>query len=150
MSLESQLGALKPGALPPARYLTVPRNMTVRAALERMREQVLEVLVIVEGQTPTGVLSAAAVREKVLGQPAAWEQSVETVAEAVDCLTPQTPLKEALTRLEGQPFLPLVEDGRVVNVLSRAGVLRHLNDALGTLHFNAAPGLERSLVKGAR
>lgn len=140
MSLESQLGALKLGALPPARYVTAPRSMIVREALERMRDQKLEVLVILEGDKPTGVLTAAAVRDKVLGQPAAWEQPVDTVAEPVDELTPTTPLKEALQRLEAHPFLPLVEGGQVVNVLSRPGVLRHLNETLGTLHFNAAPG----------
>lgn len=143
MSLESQLGALKLGALPPARYVTAPRSMTVRAALERMRDQKLEVLVILEGDAPTGVLTAAAVRDKVLGQPAAWEQPVDTVADAVDALTPSTPLQEALRRLDAQPFLPLVENGKIVNVLSQAGVLRHLNETLGTLHFNAAPGREQ-------
>lgn len=140
MSLESQLGALKLGALPPARYVTAPRSMLVREAIERMRDQKLEVLVILEGDAPTGVLTAAAVRDKVLGQPNAWEQPVDAVAEKVEPLTSSTPLKEALSRLETQPFLPLVENGKVANVLSRAGVLRHLNDTLGTLHFNEAPG----------
>ncbi len=143
MSLESQLGALKLGALPPARYVTAPRSMLVREALERMRDQKLEVLVILEGDAPTGVLTAAAVRDKVLGQPNAWEQPVDAVAEKVEPLTSSTPLKEALSRLETQPFLPLVENGKVANVLSRAGVLRHLNDTLGTLHFNEAPGASR-------
>lgn len=149
MSLESQLGATKLGTLPSARYVTAPRSLNVRDALERMREQKLEVLVILEGETPVSILTAAAVRSKVLGQPSSWEQPVDAVSEKVDPLSPTTPLKDVLQRLEAQPFLPVVDGGRLVNVLSRASVLRHLNEELATLHFNAAPGTERPLVKGA-
>jgi citrate synthase len=105
--------------------VTVTADETVAAAAERMREQGVGSVVVVEGDRAVGILT-----ERDLVRLAAAGTEATTVADWMtpdpDSVAPDVEVADAFASLaeHGYRHIPVVDDGRVVGVVSMRDLMR--------------------------
>ncbi len=107
--------------------LSIPAEATVHAALERMAEHDVGVLVVLDGDKPAGVFSERDLARKVelRGRTARDTAVREVMTPEVLYVTPEHTLDRcmALMKADRVRHLVVVEDNRVVGVVSARDIL---------------------------
>lgn len=120
--------------------LSIPADATVHAALERMAEHDVGVLVVLDGDKPVGIFSERDLARKVelRGRTAKGTPVRDVMTPEVLYVTPEHTLDRcmALMRKDRVRHLAVAEDGKVVGVVSARDILvdavaadeRHIRD----------------------
>ena len=127
---------------------TIERNLDLESARELMRVHRVRHLVVVEAQTPVGILSD----HEMGGALDRFEPAVGTAADRMIrrpvTATPQTTVREAANMLRGHRIgaLPIVENGKLCGIVTVTDLL----DLLGRGAVAPSPGKRRVTLSKRR
>ncbi|WP_135450810.1 DUF294 nucleotidyltransferase-like domain-containing protein [Tabrizicola caldifontis] len=124
---EADISTRKVGDLIARAPISVPPETTIRAAAERMRAAHISCLAITEGEQLVGIITARDFVNKVLAEgldPAAPVSAV--MARDPMVLTPDSLGSDVLNRMLEHRIghLPVVEDGRLVGMITQTDLVR--------------------------
>ena len=114
------------GALMSGPPITATTDETVSAAAARMRERKVGAVVVAEGDRPVGILTERdLIRVAAEGVDAASATVGDWMTPDPDTVGPEEPVSKAFHALSerGYRHFPVVEDGRLVGVVTRVDVL---------------------------
>src|SRR3990167_3776195 len=125
------------------KLVQAPPSITIKEAIELMRENKSGYIVIAENKKVVGIFTETDIVRKILGCDVNWDSPVrEFMTKDPAILTPQDSVGTAISTM-GQHRLyhiPLVdESGRLVNVLSVRTLIRFLAEFYPTEVYNLPP-----------
>ena len=116
---------------------------TVRAVLERMRDEACPIAVLTESDAIVGVIEGQTVLANVLGQPAKWTEpavSVSVHAPILSAVSSAVGLSKLLA--DHAVVIAVDSENKPIKVVTRASWMRFLNVSLNTAVFQPSPHLE--------
>jgi citrate synthase len=131
--------------------VTVAPSELIAQASERMRDAGVGSVVVVDGDRPIGILTERdLVRFAAAGADAAGSKVSEWMTGEPDCVAPSLDAADALRSLgeRGYRHIPVVEDGRLVGVVSMRDLMRiaQIQPVIHPSAIEAPPGLEGVIV----
>jgi acetoin utilization protein AcuB len=120
--------------------VSVPREMGVAAARERLRTEEIDHLVVVDGGRVVGVVAGRDILRATDDAPLA-----EVMSRRVATVSPEATLRRAAGVMRGRAVgcLPVVDEGRLVGIVTTSDLLTAL--AKGEIH--AAPPAGRVILR---
>ena len=115
--------------------VTVAGGASARQAYEIMRDRRIRHLPVVESGRLIGILSDRDLRPILLSPGLAGATVAELMSEAPTTVTPEAPVEDAASLLVVRKIgcLPVVEDGRLVGIVTETDLLAVLVELLGLL-----------------
>ena len=131
--------------------VTASTSETIAAASTRMRDTTVGSVVVVDGQRPIGILTERdLVRFAASGADAGATKVSEWMTEDPDTVAPSAGVQDAFASLasHGYRHIPVVDDGRLVGVVSLRDLLRvaSIQPVVHPGQIEAPPGLEGVIV----
>lgn len=131
-------------------FLEIPPEITIRACVERMRDEGCSVALISQPETAEaahlvlGAIDASVIQALVLGQPACWDQPAGSLARKIAVLPEGVGPEQVAAELGAAAALVVVLDagGKARRVFNRSGWLSYLNITRLTAVFNPVPTSE--------
>lgn len=115
--------------------LTITSDASVGEAVRRLADRNVGAIVVVDGQTAVGVLSERDVVRQLAVHPEVLELTVgEVMTSPVDTCGPGATIDELMHLMTERRFrhVPVVDDGRLVGIVSIGDVVKHRIDELAT------------------
>jgi len=125
-------------------FFIADSEQTIRAVVERMRDDACPIAVLLENEKILGVIDGGAVISQVAGQPGRWSEPARTIAASVPVVVLASCV-ETLRRHLRKPARTVVVingSGLPIKVITQASWLRFLNSAVNTAIFQAYPHLD--------
>jgi len=127
--------------------LTIDANKTVIEAAALMSQNDVGDLVIMENNTPVGIITERDFVRRVLAEGKSADTRVSKVMSTpLRVIDPEAPIKEAARRMVNKRIrrLPVIKDNKLVGIITAADFARHLSkktltddilEAIGRTHY---------------
>ena len=134
--------------------VTIDAEKTVVEAAVLMSEKDIGDLVVMEGNTPVGIITERDIVRRVLAERKPVSTKVSKVMTTpLKVIDPDAPIKEAARRMVNRKIrrLPVIKDNKLVGILTAADFARHLSkktltddilEAMGRRHYPVPEGFE--------
>jgi CBS domain-containing protein len=107
---------------------TIERSATVAEAVRQMNEKGIGALLVTDGERPIGIFTERDVLRRVVdaGRAPALTRVAEVMTSDPVTITPDRHVEEAMAIMTSRRFrhLPVIENGRVVGIISIGDLLR--------------------------
>ena len=110
--------------------VTIDSNKTVAEAAVLMSENDIGDLVIMENNTPVGIVTERDFVRRVLAEKKPLSTKVsEVMTTPLKVIDPEAPIKEAARRMVNRKIrrLPVIKDNKLVGILTAADFAKHLS-----------------------
>ncbi len=107
--------------------ITVTKDETLKEAAVKMRKHRVGSLVVVEGETPIGIITERDIVYKLVAEGKSFETKVgEIMSRDLKTITKDKTLKEAakIMAAHGIRRLPVVEKGKLVGIITMDDIMR--------------------------
>jgi len=135
--------------------ITIDSNRTVAEAAVLMSEKDIGDLVVMDGDSPVGIVTERDFVRRVLAKQKSAETAItEVMTSPLLVIDPEAPIKEAAQQMvrSGIRRLPVIKDNKLVGIITAADFARHLGkktltddilEAMGRRHYPVPEGLGR-------
>ena len=135
--------------------VTVDANKTVVEAAVLMSEKDIGDLVVIDGNTPVGIITERDFVRRVLAEGKSVDSKVsEIMSHPLKVIDPDAPIKEAARRMVNKRIrrLPVIKDNKLVGIITAADFARHLSkktltddilEAMGRSHYPVPEAFEK-------
>ena len=135
--------------------VTIDADKTVIEAAALMSQNDVGDLVIMEGNTPVGIITERDFVRRVLAEGKSVDTKVsEVMTSPLKVIDSEAPIKEAARRMvkKGIRRLPVIKDNKLVGILTAADFARHLSkntltddilEAMGRRHYPVPEAFEK-------
>jgi CBS domain-containing protein len=135
--------------------VTINADKTVAEAAVLMSQNDVGDLVIMEGNTPVGIVTERDFVRRVLAEGKSVKTKIsEVMTSPLRVIDPEAPIKEAARRMvnKGIRRLPVIKDNKLVGILTAADFARHLGkktltddilEAMGRSHYPTPEAFEK-------
>ena len=135
--------------------VTIDAEKTVVEAAVLMSEKDIGDLVVMEGNTPVGIITERDIVRRVLAERKPVSTKVSKVMTTpLKVIDPDAPIKEAARRMVNRKIrrLPVIKDNKLVGILTAADFARHLSkktltddilEAMGRTHYPVPEAFEK-------
>jgi CBS domain-containing protein len=135
--------------------VTVDTNKTVVEAAVLMSEKDIGDLIVMEGNTPVGIITERDFVRRVLAEGKSTDSKVsEVMTSPLKVIDPDAPIKEAARRMVNKRIrrLPVIKDNKLVGIITAADFARHLSkktltddilEAIGRSHYPIPEAFEK-------
>ncbi len=135
--------------------VTIDADKTVVEAAVLMSENDIGDLVVVEKNTPVGIVTERDFVRRVLAERKSVNTKVsEVMTTPLKVIDPDAPIKEAARRMVNRKIrrLPVIKDNKLVGILTAADFAKHLSkktltddilEAMGRSHYPVPEAFER-------
>jgi CBS domain-containing protein len=110
--------------------VTIESNKTVAEAAFLMSENDIGDLVVMENNTPVGIVTERDFVRRVLAEKKPVSTKIsEVMTTPLKVIDPEAPIKEAARRMVNRKIrrLPVIKDNKLVGILTAADFARHLS-----------------------
>ena len=133
--------------------ITIDSNRTVAEAAVLMSEKDIGDLVVMDGDSPVGIVTERDFVRRVLAKQKSAETAItEVMTSPLLVIDPEAPIKEAAQQMvrSGIRRLPVIKDNKLVGIITAADFARHLGkktltddilEAMGRRHYPVPEGL---------
>jgi signal-transduction protein with cAMP-binding, CBS, and nucleotidyltransferase domain len=130
MSLKEELQAEQVGHLDLSKFTRVECGTTIRAALDKMRQEKYQVCLVTANGWLAGIFTERDLLRKVMPAPETLDEPIDNVmTHEPITVTPETPAAEALWLMDDHQFrnLPVVaQDGALIGNMTYATIINYL------------------------
>ena len=135
--------------------VTIDVNKTVVEAAALMSENDIGDLIVMEDNTPVGIVTERDFVRRVLAEGKSTESKVsEVMTRPLKVIDPDAPIKEAARRMVNKRIrrLPVIKDNKLVGIITAADFARHLSkktltddilEAMGRSHYPVPEAFEK-------
>jgi CBS domain-containing protein len=135
--------------------VTIDANKTVVEAAALMSEKDIGDLIVMEGNTPVGIVTERDFVRRVLAEGKSANSKVsEVMTSPLKVIDPEAPIKEAARRMVNKRIrrLPVIKDNKLVGLITVADFARHLSkktltddilEAMGRSHYPVPEEFEK-------
>jgi CBS domain-containing protein len=135
--------------------VTVDANKTVVEAAVLMSEKDIGDLVVIDGNTPIGIVTERDFVRRILAEGKSADSKVsEVMTSPLRVIDPDATIKEAARRMvnKGIRRLPVIKDNKLVGIITTADFARHLSkktltddilEAMGRSHYPVPESFEK-------
>jgi CBS domain-containing protein len=135
--------------------VTIDANKTVIEAAALMSQNDVGDLVVMEGDTPVGIITERDFVRRVVAERKSVDTKVsEVMTQPLKVIDPDAPIKEAAGRMvkKGIRRLPVIKDNKLVGILTAADFARYLSkntltddilEAMGRRHYPVPEAFEK-------
>jgi CBS domain-containing protein len=135
--------------------VTIDANKTVVEAAVLMSENDIGDLVVMERNTPVGIVTERDFVRRVLAERKPVDTKVcEVMTTPLKVIDPEAPIKEAARRMVNKKIrrLPVIKDNKLVGILTAADFAKHLSkktltddilEAMGRSHYPVPEAFEK-------
>lgn len=148
MGLEQDLQREQVSHLDLSNFTSVESGTTIRATVEKMRAENTHCAIIVsQDNMMTGIFTDRDILQKVVDQPAIWDQSIdEVMTSSPKAVNLNDPADAALAMMDHEHFrnVPVVDKkGIVVGNLTHYAIIKYLADRFPESVYNLPPDPDR-------
>jgi CBS domain-containing protein len=127
--------------------ITIDANKTVIEAAALMSQNDVGDLVVMDGNTPVGIITERDFVRRILAEGKSADTKVsEVMTSPLKVIDPEAPIKEAARRMVNKRIrrLPVIKDNKLVGIITTADFARHLSkktlsedilEAMGRSHY---------------
>jgi CBS domain-containing protein len=127
--------------------VTIDANKTVVEAAVLMSENDIGDLIVMDNNTPVGIITERDFVRRVLAEGKSTESKVsEVMTRPLKVIDPDAPIKEAARRMVNKRIrrLPVIKDNKLVGIITAADFAKHLSkktltddilEAMGRSHY---------------
>ena len=135
--------------------VTIDVNKTVVEAAALMSENDIGDLIVMEDNTPVGIVTERDFVRRVLAEGKSTESKVsEVMTRPLKVIDPDAPIKEAARRMVNKRIrrLPVIKDNKLVGIITAADFAKHLSkktltddilEAMGRSHYPVPEAFEK-------
>jgi CBS domain-containing protein len=135
--------------------VTIDANKTVFEAAVLMSEKDIGDLIVMEDNTPVGIVTERDFVRRVLAEGKSTDSKVsEVMTRPLKVIDPEAPIKEAARRMVNKRIrrLPVIKDNKLVGIITAADFARHLSkktltddilEAMGRSHYPVPEAFEK-------
>jgi CBS domain-containing protein len=135
--------------------VTIDVNKTVVEAAALMSENDIGDLIVMDGNTPVGIVTERDFVRRVLAEGKSTESKVyEVMTRPLKVIDPDAPIKEAARRMVNKRIrrLPVIKDNKLVGIITAADFAKHLSkktltddilEAMGRSHYPVPEEFEK-------
>jgi CBS domain-containing protein len=135
--------------------VTVDANKTVFEAAVLMSEKDIGDLIVMDDNTPVGIVTERDFVRRVLAEGKSADSKVsEVMTSPLKVIDPEAPIKEAARRMVNRRIrrLPVIKDNQLVGIITTADFARHLSkktltddilEAMGRSHYPVPEAFEK-------
>ena len=135
--------------------VTIDANKTVVEAAALMSEKDIGDLIVMDDNTPVGIVTERDFVRRVLAEGKSVDSKVsEVMTRSLKVIDPDAPIKEAARRMvnKGIRRLPVIKDNKLVGIITAADFARHLSkktltddilEAMGRSHYPIPEAFEK-------
>ncbi len=135
--------------------VTIDSDKTVVEAALLMSQHDIGDLVVMENNTPVGIVTERDLVRRVLAeQKSAGTKVSEVMTSPLKVIDPEAPIKEAARRMVNKKIrrLPVIKDNKLVGILTAADFAKHLSkktlsddilEAMGRSHYPVPDAFEK-------
>ena len=135
--------------------VTIDVNKTVAEAAALMSEKDIGDLIVMDGDTPVGIVTERDFVRRVLAEGKSRQSKVsEVMTSPLKVIDPEAPIKEAARRMVNKRIrrLPVIKDNKLVGIITAADFARHLGkntlsddilEAMGRRHYPVPDAFEK-------
>ena len=135
--------------------VTIDVNKTVVEAAALMSENDIGDLIVMEDNTPVGIVTERDFVRRVLAEGKSTESKVsEVMTRPLKVIDPDAPIKEAARRMVNKRIrrLPVIKDNKLVGIITAADFAKHLSkktltddilEAMGRSHYPVPEEFEK-------
>src|SRR5665647_957967 len=135
--------------------VTIDANKTVVEAAALMSENDIGDLIVMDDNTPVGIVTERDFVRRVLAEGKSTESKVsEVMTRPLKVIDPDAPIKEAARRMVNKRIrrLPVIKDNKLVGIITAADFARHLSkktltddilEAMGRSHYPVPEEFEK-------
>ena len=116
-------------------FVTVDGETTLKAAVEKMRDQRCNVAAVIQEGTLVGVIDSNTVTQTILDSPEAgdsWSRTCSVCCNKVQHVAPNQSVSDVAKQLGQAPWIAVIEGNHISSLVSRAALVRSLNSLLNT------------------
>ena len=133
--------------------ITIDSNKTVAEAAALMSEKGIGDLIVMDGDTPIGIVTERDFVRRVLAKQKSADTAIsEVMTSPLMVIDPEAPIKEAAQRMVSSDIrrLPVIKDNKLVGIITAADFAKHLSkktltddilEAMGRRHYPVPEGL---------
>ena len=135
--------------------VTIDANKTVVEAAALMSEKDIGDLIVMDDNTPVGIVTERDFVRRVLAEGKSTDSKVsEVMTSPLKVIDPEAPIKEAARRMVNKRIrrLPVIKDNKLVGIITAADFARHLSkktltddilEAMGRRHYPVPEEFEK-------
>jgi CBS domain-containing protein len=135
--------------------VTIDVNKTVVEAAALMSENDIGDLIVMDNNTPVGIVTERDFVRRVLAEGKSTESKVsEVMTRPLKVIDPDAPIKEAARRMVNKRIrrLPVIKDNKLVGIITAADFAKHLSkktltddilEAMGRSHYPVPEAFEK-------
>lgn len=135
--------------------VTIDANKTVVEAAALMSENDIGDLIVMDDNTPVGIVTERDFVRRVLAEGKSTESKVsEVMTRPLKVIDPDAPIKEAARRMVNKRIrrLPVIKDNKLVGIITAADFAKHLSkktltddilEAIGRSHYPVPEAFEK-------
>ena len=135
--------------------VTIDANKTVVEAATLMSENDIGDLIVMDNNTPVGIVTERDFVRRVLAEGKSTESKVsEVMTRPLKVIDPDAPIKEAARRMVNKRIrrLPVIKDNKLVGIITAADFAKHLSkktltddilEAMGRSHYPVPEAFEK-------
>jgi CBS domain-containing protein len=135
--------------------VTIDANKTVVEAAALMSENDIGDLIVMDNNTPVGIVTERDFVRRVLAEGKSTESKVsEVMTRPLKVIDPDAPIKEAARRMVNKRIrrLPVIKDNKLVGIITAADFAKHLSkktltdeilEAMGRSHYPVPEAFEK-------
>ncbi|MEI8395616.1 MAG: CBS domain-containing protein [Rhodospirillaceae bacterium] len=118
----------------PKKLIRMPSTVSAADAARKMLERQVGAIVVMEGDTLHGIVTERDINYRVVavGRDPATTTLFDIMTKNPKCMAPSTPVVDALDHMQkqGHQHMPLMEDGKVVGIVSARDIFLEVKRAL--------------------
>ncbi len=121
---------------------TVPLHSPVNEAVEGIKERTTKYALVVEGESLAGIFTERDYLDKIAGMRVSLQQPVdEFMTREPQFIGPDNSIAEALDLIieGGYRHLPVVENNKLVGVITSLGIVKYIAELFPTEVYNLPP-----------
>jgi CBS domain-containing protein len=135
--------------------VTIDADKTVAEAAALMSENDIGDLIVMDDNTPVGIVTERDFVRRVLAEGKSTESKVsEVMTRPLKVIDPDAPIKEAARRMVNKRIrrLPVIKDNKLVGIITATDFARHLSkktltddilEAMGRSHYPVPEAFEK-------
>ena len=135
--------------------VTIDANKTIVEAAALMSEKDIGDLIVMDDNTPVGIVTERDFVRRVLAEGKSTESKVsEVMTRPLKVIDPDAPIKEAARRMVNKRIrrLPVIKDNKLVGIITAADFAKHLSkktltddilEAMGRSHYPVPEEFEK-------
>ena len=135
--------------------VTIDANKTVIEAAALMSENDIGDLIVMDDNTPVGIVTERDFVRRVLAEGKSADSKVsEVMTRPLKVIDPEAPIKEAARRMVNKRIrrLPVIKDNKLVGIITAADFAKHLSkktltddilEAMGRSHYPIPEAFEK-------